>query len=296
MITFVVASRNDGHGGDLIGRMNTFVDSLACQAARHKLPVELIVVEWNSPNWARPLSEMLEATPGDFFQAKVITVPGKYHDRLKYSEVLEFYQMIAKNVGIRRASYPWIACTNCDVIFDDKAFDQISVVLHNPLEKKLYRIIRHDLNVTTVPRGTMDEQLTFCANHAGQRHDATCFAPVNLHTHACGDFTMLHTNAWNEMLGYPEFQLWSIHIDSAFLLQAVVSFGYKEQVLEGSVYHLAHGRSWVAAPGLAKTYPSISMDNLVQIYKISSLPGVKLLFNKMSWGFQGEPLPEVSLC
>jgi len=48
-ISVVVAARNDNHGGNMIGRMQAFVDSWIGQARRHDLSSEIIVVEWNPP-------------------------------------------------------------------------------------------------------------------------------------------------------------------------------------------------------------------------------------------------------
>jgi hypothetical protein len=44
-ISVVVAARNDNHGGNMIGRMQAFVDSWIGQASRYDLSCEIIVVE-----------------------------------------------------------------------------------------------------------------------------------------------------------------------------------------------------------------------------------------------------------
>ena len=54
-LSVVVTARNDDHGGNLLGRMQVFVDAWISQAKRHNLSSELIVVEWNPPA-GRPLA------------------------------------------------------------------------------------------------------------------------------------------------------------------------------------------------------------------------------------------------
>ena len=44
-LSFVVASRNDNHGGDLLHRMQLFVTALLEQCKRFNLSSELIIVE-----------------------------------------------------------------------------------------------------------------------------------------------------------------------------------------------------------------------------------------------------------
>ncbi|MDB5305838.1 MAG: hypothetical protein JWO38_40, partial [Gemmataceae bacterium] len=48
-LSVVAAARNDDHGGNLLGRMQLFVNGLLEQCRRHRLPAELVLVEWNPP-------------------------------------------------------------------------------------------------------------------------------------------------------------------------------------------------------------------------------------------------------
>ena len=56
-LSIVVTARNDNHGGDLTKRTQMFIDGLAAQATRHRVPIELILVEWNPPPDRRSLAE-----------------------------------------------------------------------------------------------------------------------------------------------------------------------------------------------------------------------------------------------
>ena len=121
-LSVVATSRNDNHGGFLTQRMQHFTDGLIAQCKRHRLRAELIMVEWNPPAERRPLAEEL-AWPQDCgpVDVRIITVPRELHARLPHGDKLPLYQMIAKNVGIRRARGRFVLATNIDILFSDEA-------------------------------------------------------------------------------------------------------------------------------------------------------------------------------
>jgi hypothetical protein len=49
-LSIVATARNDGHGGDLLHRMQLFVENVIGQCNRHNLDAELVLVEWNPPD------------------------------------------------------------------------------------------------------------------------------------------------------------------------------------------------------------------------------------------------------
>jgi hypothetical protein len=285
MLSIVVALRNDDHGGDQAHRVGTFLHVLGALSKKHGLAMEIIAVEWNPPLDRPPLKEML-AWPDS---ARIITVPPGMHRRYKNSAVLDFYQMIAKNVGIRRAKGDWILATNPDVVFSNNLIAYLATAELDP--GNLYRAFRHDLGVGHVEGDTVSEILDFCRRNVATVHSQKF---MGLHTHACGDFTMLHRAAWEDLRGYPEFDLWSIHIDSVLMAMAQAA-GYKEVVLSDScrVYHIEHGRSWVVNPELAERYPSLSAQKgLVPLFNHMQQAKMPLQYNKADWGFGDEILKE----
>src|SRR6266481_6896768 len=103
-LTVVATARNDDHGGNPLYRMQLFVDGLISQCDRFKLPAELVLVEWNPPADRPRLAEALEWPASDGYCAvRIVEVPNELHSRLAYSNRLPLFQMIGKNVGIRRA-------------------------------------------------------------------------------------------------------------------------------------------------------------------------------------------------
>ena len=133
-ISFVVISRNDNHGGDLTKRMQIFVTALITQCERHEIDSELIIVEWNPPSDKKSLEEELEwPQKRKFCKVRIIEVPAELHKTLKSAESLPLFQMIGKNVGIRRARGEFLLATNIDIIFPNEFF---AFLKQNKLKKK----------------------------------------------------------------------------------------------------------------------------------------------------------------
>jgi len=163
-LSVVVAARNDDHGGNLLGRMQVFVDAWINQAKRHNLSSELIIVEWNPPAGRERLAKALR-WPIDTgpCQVRIIEVPPEVHARYQQAAALPLYQMIAKNVGIRRARGEFILSTNIDIVFSGELFEFLA---SRRLERgRMYRIDRHDVMSGVPVDGTLDEQLAYCGSH-----------------------------------------------------------------------------------------------------------------------------------
>jgi hypothetical protein len=156
-LSVVVTARNDDHGGDPLYRMQTFIDSLLQQCERHELDAELIIVEWNPPEDRPSLADALHwPTEGSRCAVRIIDVPFDVHMRLEHARTLPLFQMIAKNVGIRRARGAFVLATNIDVLFDDALIRRIASKRLRP--GMLYRVDRYDVpaSIDADPREWLD--------------------------------------------------------------------------------------------------------------------------------------------
>ncbi len=163
-LSLVVATRNDDHGGNLLGRTQIFLDGWLTHARRYNIPSELIFVEWNPPADRPPLAEALK-WPADFgpCAVRIIEVPADVHQRYQHAAGLPLYQMIGKNVGIRRARGRFVLATNIDILFSNElaAFLGAQQLQAN----RLYRVDRFDAMSDVPPGVPLDEQLAYCSTH-----------------------------------------------------------------------------------------------------------------------------------
>ena len=282
-ISVVVSSRNDDHGGGLVPRMNMFMLSLQESARRASIEIDLIIVEWNPPEGRAPLQEVLTFVTAPKFTTRVVTVPKAYHETLGNSDHFDFFQMLAKNVGVRRARYPWILSTNPDLFYGPSVFQGFVETGQDP--NRYYRVPRTDVKSGKVPPGDYLCQferimLKEIVHHVRPWIDGML-------TEACGDFHLVHRSVWDQVYGYPEWPIWSIHLDSLFQSQCF-NRGIQQTVLQAGIYHLDHARSWVVNPEEIKQHPHIELELVSALHKFQKTTGVQLTFNDVNWGAADE--------
>ena len=129
-----------------------------------------------------------------------------------------------------------------------------------------------------------------------------------VHTNACGDFTLLSCDDWFRLRGYPEWEIFSWHIDSVLLHQAIRS-GIREIDLPGAyqTYHIEHGIGSGYTPEGADTLfarldeqglPYIDWAGFLQIVAemdSNQKDGRAIMYNQGDWGLANLALPEISI-
>jgi hypothetical protein len=167
-LSVVVTTRNDDHGGDPLKRLQAFVNTFDAQCRRTTLAAEVVVVEWNPPSDRPRLYDLIRMPPHCAFALRFIEVPPALHGRLPHADVLPLFQMIGKNVGIRRARGRFILSTNIDIIFSNElveflASGQLDAACH-------YRVNRHDIESDFPIDASLGEQMAYCETHQLRLH------------------------------------------------------------------------------------------------------------------------------
>jgi hypothetical protein len=413
-LSVVAVSRNDDHGSNLRGRMQHFVDGFVAQCRRHQLDAELVLVEWNPPLGRPRLADALRwpEDPGPA-SIRIITVPPEVHAQFAHSSQLPLFQMIGKNVGIRRARGRFILATNVDILLDDaivqylrdrlrsgtvlrvdrydvpaprpdisfdlilqqcaKSFFNVNVrfgvfdarqrrilglgdsaiarLRHLATEirimgigrSRLWRAIRDVLSrpaqlynlagriVASISSRAwlVLKRPAKAIRHAGRwlsRLSRLAFGLVGyvtgllgpksaasvryqrlrwLHTNACGDFTLLARDDWIRLRGYPEWPIFSWHLDSAFMYAASVN-NLSEVALgtKYKIYHLDHsaGSGW-SPTGAALLFarleamgiPYLSEEELERWRQQIAADPQSAIVNGPAWGLADQPLPELQI-
>ena len=94
---------------------------------------------------------------------RFIEVPPEVHARLDHAKALPLYQMIAKNVGIRRARGQFVLATNIDILISSELAAFIARRELDP--DRMYRVDRHDaMNEVPMDR-PIEDQLEYCRTH-----------------------------------------------------------------------------------------------------------------------------------
>lgn len=144
-LSVVVATRDDNHGGDPQARLKAALGVYKKQAEALKFPIEYIIVDWNSPKGSTGIYPQVKSWDfkSEYLQIRVIEVSEAIHRKLDEAKI-PFYQMIAKNVGIRRSKGKFILASNIDIFLDDALMQLISK--RTLSETRMYRSNRVDLD------------------------------------------------------------------------------------------------------------------------------------------------------
>lgn len=326
-LTVVAATRNDEHGGNQTARTQLFINGLADQADRFKIPVELLLVEWNPPADRPPLVEAHTWRRSEWFQPKVITVSRELHSAIPHSDGLPLFQMIAKNAGIRRAGAQFVLATNIDILLSDELFQSFKRALK---PNALYRVdrldVEADLDRKPLPSPAEVRALPWIRAHRqdgayypeGKREPwyAAARSTINrtiwntlhggplpdLFTFACGDFTLTTKDVWESMRGYPEWPMYSFHLDSLALVLAHRAGIEMVNLAPPQVaHHLEHGAGSGWTPEGARRLfgrletagvPYLTGNDYDRVAReiMSKGPGFHPL-NGPGWGLASEDLP-----
>lgn len=233
MLDIVVTTRNDDHGGNLLHRLATFVDALDGARRRYDWGVELTIVEWNPPDDRLTLDAALNLPDW----VRLIRVPLNVHRRFENADIIPIFFHIGQNVGIRRTRGEWVLCTSQDVVLSDRLARFLA--LGNLDRGAFYRATRMDTDVRRVPRRGVEAELFLAQRVISAR---AYQQKQTLHTRSCGDFILMHRDAWVWLQGFPELELFGTYLDG-YVLHAVLACGLAQVALDPTrcLYHIAHG-------------------------------------------------------
>lgn len=141
--SFIVASRNDNHGGNMKEKNQFFINRWINDVKKYNLNCELIIVDWNSKIPLRKIFKRYLLKKNKI--VKIIEVSNQIHKKFQNSKKINLFQMIAKNVGARRANGKFLIFTNIDIVFSQEFFYYLK---NNTIRNKtIYRADRHDFDL-----------------------------------------------------------------------------------------------------------------------------------------------------
>ena len=262
-VSAVIVGRNDDYGGRLNERatycFNTMLDAFD----------EVIYVDWNSEN-GRALTEDLEITVNRD-RLKVIKVSPTMCEALMGTEKFKMSnkccQVLAKNIGIRRATGDIIVATNVDIIPPRR--DYLDVLINSMEPSDFVTISKHDVDIDKV-----NDIFNGCASYQKLRDLLPLYYGLNPvsarlmipyitmtkeammtlppHAHhvassvimACGDFQIAHRDMWFKIKGYEESMIKRLYDDSIVQYKAILLGDATIRATNfPPVYHLDHARN-----------------------------------------------------
>jgi len=242
-VSFIFAARNDHHCNNFVERFQNSLNILRDLAGKYELNCEILVVEWNPPPNMPRLKEVLVFKDNLNSDVKIITVPNKIHkkipktpyDAIKGDEIT-FFQNIAQNAAIRRASGEYVLCSNGDIIFNKELIAFLTK--KNLSDKYFYRIIRYDVQ-KAIPDGLSNEEaLEFCRLNSHSRKNKP--EKDRPYREAAGDFFLMAKKNYERIRGFAEIKCDGFKIDGD--MSSCAYLFYKQCILNDPlrIYHQYH--------------------------------------------------------
>jgi len=247
-ISAVIVSRNDNYGGHLNERatycFNSAIDTYD----------EVIYVDWNSPTH----SLLYDIKDNIKFKGNlkhfVITPEIASLLTNKDPHAQKCCEVLARNIGLRRATGDWLISTNIDIIHPKR--NELETVLNNVDQNTFYTISRRHTDWDIIKSFHYDELHTdihfdkwkelreHLIQHSEERHfdEKTVSGDDYSIINCCGDFQIAPKHIWSEIRGMEEDLIYSLYADTNIQKKAAKhEFGLKA-LFEPALFHIEHGR------------------------------------------------------
>lgn len=303
-LSIVVTGRADDFADGFQKRLQNFINILEMNSQNVPLAsFEVIFVEWAKRNKDKHIYEDVEIPLHLKNRFKFIIVPVEYHIDLhkKFRRLNDFYEFIAKNVGIRRAEGRFVLVTNPDNLLSVELFE--AVASHQFNSGVLYRANRYDLLEGWELRYTLDDIFDYHSSPWKENNitiKKRCDKPTTytvvtnigdfveyVNFCATGDFIMLSKYLWEAMGGFVECPA-NPSVDTIFLAQMM-------RMVTGFIHSNIH------IPTIHQYHPKInsyrpSIENHEEIVKELICNGQTNLLDMYpydkNWGFKNVSFEE----
>jgi hypothetical protein len=247
-VSFITYGRNDGYTPSYVSRVSRATACLARQLEQAKIDAEIIILDWNPPAGRPHLIDVLGAPSGlRHVSIRGIVVEPEQHKAFVGARERGIHAGEAANVGIRRARGRFVTPKASDTFFSPQT---IAMLARRDLDSDtMYRVDRHDIVVEDEAIWQLDDDallaqlqhLPFMPHAWIQQSEH--WGLRNLHTNACGDFTLMALKHWHRLRGHPlDATVLTLDIDS-LVMHAAAALGVREYRWPDDcrVYKPSHG-------------------------------------------------------
>ena len=242
----VIVSRNDNYGGNLLERASYCINSAI------NTYDEVIYVDWNSET----RSLLYDIKPNIKFKKNLyhFVIDPHYASLLTGKDPFaqKCCEVLARNIGLSRATGDWLISTNIDIIAPEKQklIDKINTLDANTF----YTISRRGVDLPAIKEfnlnhgfseyAAIDHLRDFLSSNIDERRfeektvEGDDYSVIN----CCGDFQLAHRNIWHSIRGMEEDLIYPLYADTNVQKKAVMhGFGLKA-IYDPPLFHINHGR------------------------------------------------------
>ena len=280
-ITAVTVSRNDNYGGHLNERATYAINSAI------NTYDEVIYVDWNSPThsllWDIKDNLQLKGNLKHF----VITPEIASYLTNNNPDVQKCCEVLARNIGIRRATGDYIVSTNIDIIHPKR--EDIKSIINNSDNNTMITLSRREVTWDIIKEfhgGEMkfqewDKLRDYIYINSEERvyKEKTVTGDDYSLINCCGDFQIAPKHIWDEIKGFEEELIYPLFADTNVQKKAVKhGFGLKA-IYNPPMFHINHGSKGWGGGGIADGINKKANDQYRAIIAQEKTQ------NEISWGF-----------
>jgi hypothetical protein len=254
-VTAVCCGRNDNYGGHLIESGFYSINSML------KTFDEVIYVDWNTDENKKVLTDEIDLENRE--KLKVIEVRPQLVKKLFGDKKMQpMCEVMARNIGIRRATGDIIVSTNTDIIVPTRRY--LDLLIEDLKENTMFTLARQNIelehiekqfgknydinemlpnifgifpinNYITSPFLIMDKNII--SKHPDDTHPS-----LSSLIRGCGDFQMAYKSTWHKIKGFEETLKKRFYTDTHVQYKVIMSGGIVKTTNFPPVYHINHDR------------------------------------------------------
>jgi hypothetical protein len=243
-ISAVIVSRNDNYGGHLNER------SIYCFNSAIETYDEIIYIDWNSPTYSLLYDIKDHINFKGNFKHFVIT-PEIASILTHYDEhAQKCCEVLARNIGLRRATGDWLISTNIDIIHPKR--EELEKTLLGLDQNTFYTISRRhtDWNIIkkfhngSIPFNEWKSLQKYLIENSEERYfeEKTVSGDDYSIINCCGDFQIAPKHVWYGIKGMEEDLIYSLYADTNVQKKAVMHGFDLKALYNPALFHIEHGR------------------------------------------------------
>ena len=253
-ISAVIISRNDNYGGHLNERAIYAINSAI------NTYDEVIYVDWNSPThsllWDIKDNLQLKGNLKHF-----VIPPSAASQLTGYDPQAQLCcEVLARNIGISRATGDYIVSTNIDIIHPKR--EDIEKIISENGDNTMITLSRREVTWDIIKGfhgGEMNFQewdklrdYIYVNSEKRVKSEETVSGDNYSIINCCGDFQIAPKHIWNEIKGFEEELIYPLYADTNVQKKSVKhGFGLKA-IFDPPMFHINHGSKGWGGGGFAE--------------------------------------------
>ena len=273
-ISVVLTTRNDNFGGNMI-EMGS-----ACLQTMSRTFDEVILVDFGSKTPLYPIFNDIITEKNN--NIRVISVPYEWVTNC-IGDTVTMADVVARNIGIRRAYCDIIISSNIDIIPTSKNNLNFKDFNEDTFYTTGKYMVEQPMIAKLIAEGNSWEFIQnylFDNKHSYYRQTEFHGDPWSVMS-GCGDFQMGHKKIWfdDKVRGFEEIMIYKNHTDTNLQKKIIVNAQYK--VVNASFIHIFH-----------QSHASVLSRNVKLNNLHKTVHGFERTTNSENWGYPNETFEE----